>query len=118
MKSSDVLIVGGGIIGFAIARSLAAEGLDVTVVERALPGQEASAAAAGMLAPQGEVEEQGPFLDLCLESRRLYPALAEELFGEIGAEIRYRTEGTFCVAFTDQEAERLRATAELHRSLG
>jgi len=44
------LIIGGGIIGCALARALAGEGVGVAVVERGAPGEEASWAAGGMLA--------------------------------------------------------------------
>ena len=79
---SDVLIVGAGVIGCALARELAGRGAAVTVIERAEPGGEASGAAAGLLAPQAEGIVRGPFFDLALESRRLYPAWTAELAEE------------------------------------
>jgi glycine oxidase len=117
-KRSDVVVVGGGLIGCMIARALAGEGLGVTLVERAKVGREASHDAAGMLAPVAEAEEAGPFLDLCLESRALYPALADELFDEVGGNISYRDEGTFAVAFDEAEEARLYAAAARHAALG
>src|SRR5882672_7202414 len=79
--TTDVAIVGGGIMGCAVALRLAARGLSVTVIERGIPGAEASSAAAGILGPQMEAEAPGPLLDLGLRSRALYPALAAELDG-------------------------------------
>lgn len=117
-NSPDVLVVGGGLIGCSIARELAREGMSVTVLERGTVGSGASQDAAGMLAPQAEADEPGPFLDLCIESAHLFPALAEQLFDEVAGEIRYRTDGSFLVAFDDEEAERLRATAEKQRAIG
>jgi len=49
--SSDVIVVGGGVIGCAIGYYLAREGVSVAIVERGEIGCEASSAAAGMLAP-------------------------------------------------------------------
>lgn len=118
MKPSSAVVVGGGIIGCSIARGLAREGIAVTVVDRAKLGREASYDAAGMLAPQTEAESAGVFLDLCLESRALYPAFVEELYAEIGASVGYRDDGTFLVAFNEDEAARLRETAARHAELG
>src|SRR3954447_2119065 len=76
---SDCLVLGGGIIGCAVALRLRQRGLAVTVVERGPVGGEASSAAAGIHAPQAEAERPGPLLALALRSRRLYPAFAAEL---------------------------------------
>ena len=70
--SSDVIVVGGGVIGCSIAWKLAQEGLKVTVIERGRVGCEASRAAAGMLTPQSETQRPGPFFELCLRSRAMY----------------------------------------------
>jgi glycine oxidase len=115
---SDVLIVGGGLIGCSVARSLAAEGLSVTVVERDALGAGASNDAAGMLAPQAELDEGGPFLDLCVESARLFPSLAEELFVEVATDIRYRRDGSLAIAFDEAEVAHLRRVAASHTELG
>jgi glycine oxidase len=117
-NGADAVVVGGGLIGCIVARALAGEGLAVTIVERGKVGREASHDAAGMLAPQAETVEPGPFLDLGLESRALYPALAEEHFADVGADVRYRDEGTFLAGFSDEEAERLEALATRQRALG
>ncbi|MGC1395102.1 MAG: glycine oxidase ThiO [Coleofasciculaceae cyanobacterium] len=70
--ASEILIIGGGVIGLAIAIELKLRGAGVTVVSR--NGQQASTlAAAGMLAPFAEAIPTGPMLDLCLRSRSLYP---------------------------------------------
>lgn len=89
-KGADVVIVGGGVVGCALARELAGRGAAVIVVERAEPGAEASGAAAGLLAPQAEGLPAGPLFDLALESRRLYPKWVEELALETGIDPGYR----------------------------
>lgn len=118
MSRPDAIIVGGGIIGCLIARLLAMQGKSVTIIERGALGREASHDAAGMLAPQSEADKPGPFLDLCLESRSLFPELADDLFRESGVDVRYRDDGTFLLAFDTDEAERLAALAALHTSWG
>jgi glycine oxidase len=49
------------VIGCAAAWRLRQRGLAVVLVERGEPGGEASSAAAGLLAPQVEAHEPGPF---------------------------------------------------------
>ena len=77
IAGSSVLVVGGGVIGCAIARELAGRGVSTVVVERSEPGAEASSAAAGLIAPQAEGLPPGPLFDLAIASRSLYPGLSE-----------------------------------------
>lgn len=110
-RSPDVIVVGGGVIGCAVAYYLACEGVRVDVLERGEIGGEASGAAAGMLAPLAEVEDAGAFQALCVESLRLFPALASTLREETGIDIEYLTSGILRVALTDAEERRLRELA-------
>ena len=107
--TTDVAIVGGGIMGCAVALRLAQRGLRVTVVERGIPGAEASSAAAGILGPQMEAEGPGPLLELGLRSRALYPALAAELHDATGIDVGYSKSGVLAVALTEHEEEELAA---------
>ncbi len=76
-SASEVLIIGGGAIGLAIAVELRLRGVSVTLLSRDFK-QAASHAAAGMLAPRAE-HLDGPMLDLCLQSRALYPDWTQKL---------------------------------------
>ena len=98
-RPDDVLIVGGGVIGCALAAELAARGLRVTLVERGEPGDEASGAAAGMLAPQAEAHQRDALFDLLLESRNLYPQWAAGLVEETGIDVGYRQTGLLQCVF-------------------
>jgi glycine oxidase len=99
--ASDVAIIGGGIMGSAVALRLAQRGIGVTVIERGIPGAEASSAAAGILGPQMEAEGPGPLLELGLKSRALYPALAAELRELTGIDVGYDRSGVLAVAFDE-----------------
>ncbi|HSY38202.1 MAG TPA: glycine oxidase ThiO [Polyangia bacterium] len=99
--ASDVAIIGGGIMGSAIALRLCQRGLGVTVIERGIPGAEASSAAAGILGPQMEAEGPGPLLELGLKSRALYPALAAELRELTSIDVGYDRSGVLAVAFDE-----------------
>jgi glycine oxidase len=81
LGAPDVVVIGGGVIGLSIAYALAAERVSVTVLDAGLPGQ-ASAAAAGMLAPLAEARREGPFVPLAVESLRLWPLFADQLRDE------------------------------------
>lgn len=83
-----VVIIGAGVMGCATAWRLAQAGVRVTVLERALPGAEASSAAAGILGAQTENDAPGPLLDLSLASRALWPRFADELQAASGMDIR------------------------------
>src|ERR671919_1871326 len=118
MSVPDVIVIGGGIMGCGVALRLAQAGVEVTVLERAIPGAEASTAAAGILAPQMEADGPGPFLDLCLRSRALYPEFAEELREASGVDVQYLPSGVLNVAFTREGLERLESIVGWQRSSG
>jgi len=117
-RPPDVVIVGGGVIGCSIAYYLAREGVKATVLEKGEIGNEASRAAAGMLAPLAEAEEDGPFQELGLASLRMFPDLVEALKQECGVDIEYLRSGILRVALTEREAEHLEGFARRRPSPG
>jgi glycine oxidase len=104
VESADVVVIGGGIIGLSIARALCLRGVrQVTLIERARLGAEASHAAAGMLAPQAEAMSADAFFELARASRDLYPAFASALREETGTDIELERTGTLYLAFTEKD---------------
>jgi glycine oxidase len=97
--TADVILIGGGVMGCASALALADEGLRVIVLERSVPGAEASSAAAGILGAQTEAHEAGPFFDLAQQSRASYPAWVERLREATGIDVGYRPCGVMRVTF-------------------
>jgi glycine oxidase len=116
--NSTAAVIGGGIIGSAIAWRLAQRGWNVTLFEKSELGGEASWAGAGMLSPGGEVEERSPFADLCVHSRSLYRAYVEELVRESGVSIDYQECGAIDLAYTPAEWIQLQARASAQRMIG
>jgi len=111
LMTSDVIIIGAGVQGCAVALRLAQAGRQVVVLERAVPGAEASSAAAGILSPGVEAEESGPFYELCAASLALYRDFAAELERLSGIEVGYRPGGTLQVAFDDLSVQAFVARA-------
>jgi glycine oxidase len=104
VESADAIVIGGGVIGLAVARALALRGVGrIVLIERGRPGAEASFAAAGMLAPQAEAAHADAFFELASASRDLYPAFAAELREETGTDIELERTGTLYLAFTDED---------------
>jgi len=104
-----VLVVGGGIIGCAIARELSGSGCKVTVLEKGCVGGEASSAAAGVLCAQLDAEAPSPLVSLGLESFRLFDGLVESLRTETGIDPHLETAGALTLDLTrEDEAASLR----------
>ncbi len=114
-----VLVIGGGIIGSAVAWRLARAGVEVTIVERGKAGQEASWAAAGMIAPQAEAEGPGPFLRFCVEGKKAFEALLPELIAESGIDPEYDAgSGVLYVALDEKDRAELAGRARWQREAG
>ncbi|MFD1739071.1 glycine oxidase ThiO [Bacillus salitolerans] len=117
-KQYDVLIVGGGIIGHSIAYTLSKRGSSVLVLEKGEINEKASQRAAGMLAAQGEVKEDGPLFQLARKSRNTFPALKDELKEQSGIDIELIEKGMLNVAMTDEKADELKEMILFQQSAG
>jgi glycine oxidase len=88
-ERSEVLIVGGGVIGLTTAYFLAREGVSVEVVDKGDFGQEASWAGAGILPPGNPNRARTAFDQLRGHSAALYPTLSAELRDRTGMDNGY-----------------------------
>lgn len=103
-KSFDAVIIGGGINGSSIAYQLSKIGKKVIILEKKQLACEASSAAAGMLAAQAEIEQDGPLFQLALRSQRMFSTLSDELFEYTGIDIEYVNKGMLKIAETEEIA--------------
>ena len=117
-STKDVVIIGGGIIGCAIAYYLRKSGVEVTVVEKGDIGAEASSAAAGLLAPLGSLSGPGPLADLLLASWSIYPTLVPELEQASGVHLAYEQSGSLRVARNPKNIDNLRKRITAWQPLG
>ncbi|MFJ8823251.1 glycine oxidase ThiO [Streptomyces sp. NPDC102467] len=117
-KATDVLIVGGGIIGLVTAWRAAQRGLSVAVVDPG-PGGGAAQVAAGMLAAVTELHYgEEALLGLNVESARRYPQFAAELSEASGRDLGYRACGTLAVALDADDRAHLRELHALQQKSG
>jgi glycine oxidase len=116
--TSDVLVVGGGIIGLVTAWRAAQRGFATAVVDPE-PGGGAAQVAAGMLAAVTELHHgEQTLLGLNLESARRYPEFAAELTELTGLDLGYRRSGTLAVALDADDRAHLRELHALQRQSG
>jgi glycine oxidase len=118
MKTFDVAIAGGGLIGGTIAFELARAGLHVALFDRQQPGEGSSWAAAGILSPAPENAGMISTVPLGRASLQLYPefvAAVEEISGQT---VGYRARGTLEALFSADAQEQLSTIIALHHGLG
>jgi glycine oxidase len=111
VKTWDVLIVGGGIIGLSLSIELRKRGATVLIVERGEPGREASHAAGGMLV-DCPLETHAAMLPLAAASAGIYPEFAYELEVESGMKVDLRDQGAIVFPPAGHAREWERALAE------
>lgn len=116
--TTDVVVIGGGVVGSAIAYELIKQKQKVILVDKSQPGQEASAAAAGILAVASGRSKRGPMYQLKRAGQDLYPALVRELEEQTGIDIEYQTVGVLDLIRNDADERKYRQLYELRREQG
>jgi len=105
----SVIIVGAGIVGCTVAYELARAGARVQVLETRTPGQGATRASAGILAPFIEGHGSQLLRQLGKRSLELYDAFIARIKEDTGEDIYYQRNGTFELAFSIEDVQRLGA---------
>ncbi|WP_018923782.1 glycine oxidase ThiO [Salsuginibacillus kocurii] len=104
--TKQIVIIGGGIVGLSTALECRVRGFEVTVLEKSAFGGAATGAAAGMLAPFSEIEEDpDDFFVLAMESLRFYPSWVETVRAHTKLEFEYSNSGSLHIVY--HEADRL-----------
>lgn len=118
MKTFEVAIAGGGLIGATIAFELARAGLHVALFDRQQPGEGSSWAAAGILSPAPENAGMISTVPLGRASLQLYPEFVASVEEISGQSVGYRTQGTLEALFSSDAQEKLNTIIALHHGLG
>ncbi len=118
MTSVDVVVLGAGVIGSAIAHTFARHHYKTILVDKQQPGQEASAAAAGILAVASGRSKRGPMYQLKKASQERYPALVQEIQQATGIDLEYQTVGVLCLIRNDADEKKYRKLYELRQEQG
>lgn len=113
--SSDLVVVGGGVVGAACARALVRAGARVTLVTHSGNAGEASRAAAGMLAAQIEAEPDDPLFAFGVAGRAFYRREAEALEAATGISLAFKQSGILEVAFSESQVEAFKAKVAWQR---
>jgi glycine oxidase len=108
--SSDIIVVGAGIVGAAVAYELARRGARVRIVDERLVGMGATQASAGVLAPYIEAREDA-FLNLTVRSLALFDEFIPRVSSDSGIAVLYKRTGTIDVAASDADLRNLETTA-------
>jgi glycine oxidase len=111
-RTGDVVVVGAGVIGLAIAFELAQRGAAVRVVDRGEPASAASWAAAGMLAPYTERVRDAALVRLCAASLSEYPDFVARVAAAGGVDAHLRLDGVIHAAFDAARFDALREHAQ------
>ncbi len=118
LRDAEVVVVGGGIIGCAVAYYLARRGRRPLIIERKEIGCEASGVAAGGLWPQHESASEGVFLNLCLEGNRMFDGLAAELRELTGVDIELVHGGLHHLLLDEDEVAEAEEVVSWQRTRG
>lgn len=110
-NTADIVIVGGGVMGCAVAYNLAKEGLKSVVIEKSDIGGEASGANGGGVRQSARNLKEMP---LAIESIQMYGHLHEEL----GMDVEYVREGNLRLCTTEEEIETMRHAVENQKAVG
>jgi glycine oxidase len=116
--SVEVIVIGGGAVGAACAREIAARGRQVLVLDKGSDEGQAWRAAAGMLAAQTEGGADDPLYELGLAGRELIYTLAPELQEKTGIELGVQRDGIAKLALSDEEMSSLKTKVAWQRQQG
>jgi hydrogen cyanide synthase HcnC len=112
MKSNgcDFAVIGGGLVGATVARSLASGGLRVIVLDEGDLAVRASRGNFALVWAQGKGSEMPRYAEWTCQSVALWREFSAEIAEETGLDVGYEQQGGFHLALSQQELEYLGAT--------
>ena len=110
-EKADTVIIGGGVMGCAIAYNLARAGLKPVVIEKSDIGGEASGSNGGGVRQSARNLKEMP---LAMESIQIYGQLHEEL----GMDVEYVRQGNLRLCTTEEELETMRQAVKIQKEVG
>lgn len=108
-KSTDVLVVGGGLVGAAVAWGLLGEGLSVTVIDEGDVALRASRGNFGLVWVQSKGDGMHDYARWTRRSADLWTEFSEQLADESGISTQYDKPGGIYFMLSEEEAEKTRA---------
>jgi glycine oxidase len=117
-RNPDVLVLGAGLVGLAVARALARRGVAVEVLEPRRAGAGSSSAGAGLLAPISDWDSVAGAIEVLRLARDGWRGWLDEVVAESGAEVEYDASGGFLVALDEDELGALQAERAIAAAAG
>jgi len=118
IQTFDAIIVGGGVNGSSVAFELSKRGKKVLLLEKDRIASKASSAAAGMLAAQAELDDDGPLFQLAKKSRGMFPRVADEIKELTSIDIELINAGMYKIALTEQDEDQFKKVIKVHQAAG
>lgn len=115
MKTSDILVIGGGIIGTAVAYGLSEQGAQVTLLDQGGSTPNASRGNFGLVWVQGKGLGMPRYAEWTQEAANQWPELSADLLEKSGVSVDYQQPGGFEVCLGDEEFSLRQAEMELLR---
>lgn len=103
MQKTDVIVVGGGLVGMSIAYGLALLGRQVSVLDEGDDAIRAARGNFGLLWVQGKGYRMSPYAQWTRESVALWPRFAAALQADTGIDVHLRQQGGFQLCLSDVE---------------
>ncbi|MBL4824416.1 MAG: FAD-binding oxidoreductase [SAR324 cluster bacterium] len=112
MNTADILVIGGGVIGAAVAYGLTERGAQVTLLDQGGSAPNASRGNFGLVWVQGKGLGMPRYAQWTLEAAQTWPKFSADLLEETGIDVDYQQPGGFEVCLGEEEFSLRKAELE------